>query len=524
MTQTRTAFIAIVGCPNVGKSSILNRLLGQKIAVVSPKPQTTRTKIMGVLTENDVQLVFTDTPGFHRPRTKLGEKMVKAVSDSISGVDACLFVVEPSGELRDAEKDLLGKFKKEKMPVILAINKIDSVKQKELLIERMAQFSALYDFEAIVPCSALKGDGVMQAAEAAVKAAKSGKTIPMHTFSGPVEHAIAHIEEAAVHNMPEEQQRWYAIKIFERDDKVLEKLTIPAETMQHIESDIKAAEAELDDDAESIITNERYVYIAQIIKGCYKKKNHGQLSASDKIDKIVTNRWLGLPIFAVVMFLVYWVAMVGVGAPATDWANDGVFGDGWHLLGIGSAAYGDASDEYTAASEAVNAFAGIDTGDMLLTCSRPVPQDMTAGELFDLLSADGARLLCETLESMQNGTLHPQKQDGDAASYAPMLDKTMSPLDFQKSAKSLHDQVRGLQPWPTATCRFGDAVLKIHKTRVGGHTTEDAGVIVSLSPLSVACGDGGVLEILELQYPGSRRMAAADFLRGHPLCCGDRLH
>ena len=158
MTQTRTAFIAIVGCPNVGKSSILNRLLGQKVAVVSPKPQTTRTKIMGVLTEDEVQRVFTDTPGFHRPRTKLGEKMIKAVSDSISGVDACLFVVEPSGELRDAEKDLLKKFKDEKMPVILAINKIDSVKQKELLIERMAQFSALYDFEAIVPCSALKGD------------------------------------------------------------------------------------------------------------------------------------------------------------------------------------------------------------------------------------------------------------------------------------------------------------------------------------------------------------------------------
>ncbi len=162
----------------------------------------------------------------------------------------------------------------------------------------------------------------------------------MHTFSGPVEHAIAHIEEAAVHNMPEEQQRWYAIKIFERDDKVLEKLTHPGRvTMQHIESDIKAAEAELDDDAESIITNERYVYIAEIIKGCYKKKNHGQLSASDKIDQIVTNRWLGLPIFAVVMFLVYWVAMVGVGAPATDWANDGLFGDGWHLFGIGTAEY-----------------------------------------------------------------------------------------------------------------------------------------------------------------------------------------
>src|SRR5574344_592417 len=161
--------------------------------------------------------------------------------------------------------------------------------------------------------------------------------------------------------MPEEQQRWYAIKIFERDDKVLEKLTIPAETMQHIESDIKAAEAELDDDAESIITNERYVYIAQIIKGCYKKKNHGQLSASDKIDKIVTNRYLGLPIFAVVMFLVYWVAMVGVGAPATDWANDGLFGDGWHLFGIGTAEYTEVADNYTAAMAAVSGYYELDT-------------------------------------------------------------------------------------------------------------------------------------------------------------------
>ena len=210
----------------------------------------------------------------------------------------------------------------------------------------------------IVEISALKGTGVMEAAEAAITAAKSAKTVPMHTFSGPVEHAIAHIEEAAVHSMPEEQQRWYAIKIFERDDKVLAKLSIPAETMTHIETDIKAAEKELDDDAESIITNERYVYIAEVIKSCYKKKNKGELSASDKIDRIVTNRWLGLPIFAIVMFLVYWIAMVGVGAPATDWANDGVFGDGWHLFGIGSSAYNDTNDEYTAAVEAVDAFLG----------------------------------------------------------------------------------------------------------------------------------------------------------------------
>ena len=172
-----------------------------------------------------------------------------------------------------------------------------------------------------------------------------------------MEHAIAHIEEAAVHNMPEEQQRWYAIKIFERDDKVLEQLKIDATVMGHIEEDIKAAEKELDDDAESIITNERYVYIAQIIKGCYKqKKAKGELSASDKIDRIVTNRWLGLPIFALVMFLVYWIAMVAVGAPATDWANDGVFGDGWHLLGIGSAEYNEVADAYGEASLIVDGY------------------------------------------------------------------------------------------------------------------------------------------------------------------------
>ena len=208
----------------------------------------------------------------------------------------------------------------------------------------------------IVEISALKGEGIMEAAEAAVQAAKSTKTVPMHTFSGPVEHAIAHIEEAAVHNLPEEQQRWYAIKIFERDDKVLDQLKIDPTVMAHIEEDIKAAEKELDDDAESIITNERYVYIAEIIKACYKKKNAGQLSASDKIDRIVTNRWLGLPIFAAVMFLVYYISMVTVGSAATDWANDGLFGDGWHLFGIGSGEYNEVSEAYGNASLIVDGY------------------------------------------------------------------------------------------------------------------------------------------------------------------------
>ena len=195
--------------------------------------------------------------------------------------------------------------------------------------------------------------------------------------------------------MPEEQQRWYAIKIFERDDKVLAKLHIPEDVHQHIEADIKAAEEELDDDAESIITNERYVYIAEVIRACYRKKSKATQSTSDKIDRIVTNRWLGLPIFAVVMFLVYWVAMVAVGAPATDWANDGVFGDGWHLLGIGSSAYNDANDEYTAATEAVDAFLGLDTE------AEDFDADATLAEMKDFQpTSDTATTMVEDEETL----------------------------------------------------------------------------------------------------------------------------
>ncbi|MDY3863278.1 MAG: ferrous iron transporter B, partial [Eubacteriales bacterium] len=212
----------------------------------------------------------------------------------------------------------------------------------------------------VVEISALKGTGIEAAAEEAINAAKNGKTIPMHTFSGPVEHAIAHIEEAVLHSMPENQQRWYAIKIFERDDKVMAQLKLDPAVLAHIEADIKAAEREMDDDAESIITNERYIYISTIIKSCYKKKDAGKISTSDKIDRVVTNRWLGLPIFAAIMFLVYYISMVTVGSFATDWVNDGVFGDGWHLLGIGSSAYEDASGEYGDALNAINAFVEID--------------------------------------------------------------------------------------------------------------------------------------------------------------------
>ena len=178
----------------------------------------------------------------------------------------------------------------------------------------------------------------------------------MHTFSGVVEHALAHIEEAAVHNMPPEQQRWYAIKIFERDDKVLAQLNLPKDVLDHIEKDIKTAETECDDDAESIITNERYIYISSLMKECYKKKSAGKLSTSDKIDKIVTNRWLGIPIFAAVMFLVYYISMVTVGTAATDWTNDGLFGDGWHLFGIGTSQYEEAAETYGDSDQIIGAF------------------------------------------------------------------------------------------------------------------------------------------------------------------------
>ena len=347
--------IALAGNPNCGKTTLFNALTGSN-QFVGNWPGVTVEKKEGKLKKHD-DVIIMDLPGIYSLSPYTLEEVVARNYLITERPDAILNIIDGTNLERNLY--LTTQLTELGIPVVIAINMMDVVRKNGDQIN-VAELSRELGCE-IVEISALKGDGVMQAAEAAVKAAEGAKTVPMHTFSGPVEHAIAHIEEAAVHNMPEEQQRWYAIKIFERDDKVLEKLTIPAETMQHIESDIKAAEAELDDDAESIITNERYVYIAQIIKGCYKKKNHGQLSASDKIDKIVTNRWLGLPIFAVVMFLVYWVAMVGVGAPATDWANDGLFGDGWHLFGIGTAEYTEVADNYTAAMEAISGYFELDT-------------------------------------------------------------------------------------------------------------------------------------------------------------------
>ena len=342
--------IALAGNPNSGKTTLFNALTGSN-QFVGNWPGVTVEKKEGKLKKHD-DVAIMDLPGIYSLSPYTLEEVVARNYLITERPDAILNIIDGTNLERNLY--LTTQLTELGIPVVIAINMMDVVRKNGDKIN-VAELSRELGCK-IVEISALKGDGVMEAAEAAIEAAKSTKTVPMHTFSGPVEHAIAHIEEAAVHGLPEEQQRWYAIKIFERDDKVLAKLNIPAETMAHIETDIKAAEKELDDDAESIITNERYVYIAEIIKACYKKKNAGQLSASDKIDRVVTNRWLGLPIFAVVMFLVYYISMVTVGSAATDWANDGLFGDGWHLFGIGSGEYTEVADAYGEASLVVDGY------------------------------------------------------------------------------------------------------------------------------------------------------------------------
>ncbi len=347
--------IALAGNPNSGKTTLFNALTGSN-QFVGNWPGVTVEKKEGKLKKHD-GVIITDLPGIYSLSPYTLEEVVARNYLIGERPDAILNIVDGTNLERNLY--LTTQLTELGIPVVVAINMMDIVKKNGDKIDT-AELSRQLGCS-VVEISALKGTGVMEAAECAIDAAKNGKTVPQHTFSGPVEHAIAHIEEAVVHGMPEEQQRWYAIKVFERDDKVLEKLNIPAAVAEHVEKDIKAAETELDDDAESIITNERYVYIASVIKACYKKKSAGRLSASDKIDKVVTNRWLGLPIFAVVMFLVYWIAMVAVGAPATDWANDGLFGDGWHLFGIGGSRYEEVSGKYGDAMNAVSAFYEIDT-------------------------------------------------------------------------------------------------------------------------------------------------------------------
>jgi len=341
--------IALAGNPNSGKTTLFNALTGAN-QFVGNWPGVTVEKKEGKLKKHD-DVVITDLPGIYSLSPYTLEEVVARNYLIGERPDAILNIVDGTNLERNLY--LTTQLTELGIPVVMAINMMDIVKKNgdEIRVEELSRQLGCK----VVVISALKGDGVMDAAEAAIDAAKNTKTIPQHSFSGPVEHALAHIEEAVVHDMPEEQQRWYAIKVFERDDKVLEKLNIPQDKMSHIENDIKAAEQELDDDAESIITNERYIYIAEVIKSCYKKKSAGKLTTSDKIDKIVTNRWLGLPIFALVMFLVYWIAMVAVGTPATDFTNDKIFDEGFHLFGM-DGGYGELAERWSDASAIVDGY------------------------------------------------------------------------------------------------------------------------------------------------------------------------
>ena len=342
--------IALAGNPNCGKTTLFNALTGSN-QFVGNWPGVTVEKKEGKLKKNS-DVIITDLPGIYSLSPYTLEEVVARNYLIKERPDAILNLVDGTNLERNLY--LTTQLLELGIPVVVAINMIDVVKKNGDKINT-SELSRHLGCR-VVEISALKGTGIFEAADEAIKSAQSGTLNPKHSFSGEVEHALGHIEEHAVRDMPEEQQRWYAIKLFERDSKVLENMSLSEEVKADLESHITVVEESMDDDSESIITNERYIYIAEVIKSCYKKNRRNALTTSDKIDKIVTNRWLGLPIFAAVMFAIYWIAMVGVGAPATDWANDGLFGDGWHLVGIGSSAYEEASDDYTAASQALEAY------------------------------------------------------------------------------------------------------------------------------------------------------------------------
>ena len=337
--------IALAGNPNSGKTTLFNALTGAN-QFVGNWPGVTVEKKEGKLKKHS-DVTVTDLPGIYSLSPYTMEEVVARNYLIDERPDAILNIVDGTNLERNLY--LTTQLCELGIPVVVAVNMMDVVEKTGVKINT-AELSRALGCK-VVEISALKSKGIREAAEAAIKAAEEKKPVPGHTFEGSVEHAIAHIEEACVHNMPEEQQRWYAVKIFERDEKVIEKLGLDEATGNHVEKDIKAVEQEYDDDAESIITNERYLYIGKIIDGVYKNKQKGQLSTSDKIDKVVTNRFLGLPIFIVVMFLVYYISMVTVGTAATDWANDGLFGDGYHLFAIGDAE----SEEH---AEAIGVLAG----------------------------------------------------------------------------------------------------------------------------------------------------------------------
>ena len=424
--------IALAGNPNCGKTTLFNALTGSN-QFVGNWPGVTVEKKEGKLKKHD-GVIVTDLPGIYSLSPYTLEEVVARNYLISERPDVILNIIDGTNLERNLY--LTTQLVELGIPVVVAINMMDIVKKNgdKIHVEELSRHLGCK----VVEISALKGEGITEAAEEAIKMAKSGKTIPQHTFSGPVEHAIAHIEEAVVHHMPEEQQRWYAIKIFERDDKVKEMMRLSEEVLSHIEQDIVAAEEELDDDSESIITNERYIYIAEILKSCYKKKNAGALTTSDKIDKIVTNRFLGLPIFAAIMFFVYWIAMVGVGAPATDWANDGLFGDGFHLFAM-DGDYGEVSERYADASAIVEGY------DAYVEENKTTPENAFTYTVEDeetLEISEETATLEEYKEALK--TLNEIGDEPDPADYGAWIPGIPSLVESGLDAIGTADWLKGL--------------------------------------------------------------------------------
>ncbi len=342
--------IALAGNPNSGKTTLFNALTGSN-QFVGNWPGVTVEKKEGKLKFNK-EVTIMDLPGIYSLSPYTLEEVVARTYLINEKPDAILNIVDGTNLERNLY--LTTQLTELGIPVVIAINMMDIVKKNGDKINTK-ELSRQLGCK-VIEISALKGTGIKEAAEEAVKAASSAKTVPMHTFGGETEHAIAHIEEALKGKVSDDQQRWFAIKAFERDEKVMSQLKLDDSAAKSIESIISGVENELDDDSESIITNERYIYIASILKGVYTKQNKGGLTVSDKIDKIVTNRFLALPIFAVVMFIVYYVSVTTVGTWATDWANDGLFGDGFFLFGNGRSAYDEAVGEFETASAVLEAY------------------------------------------------------------------------------------------------------------------------------------------------------------------------
>ena len=317
--------IALAGNPNCGKTTLFNGLTGSN-QFVGNWPGVTVEKKEGKLKGNK-DVIIMDLPGIYSLSPYTLEEVVARNYLITQRPDAILNIVDGTNLERNLY--LTTQLMELGIPVLMAVNMMDVVKKSGDRIDIQALSRELGC--PVVEISALKGTGIMEAANKAVELARDSRaSVPVHKFCADVEAALEEIEQCIGGNVPEAQRRFYAIKLFERDEKILENMKM----IPSVEDLISSLEKELDDDSESIITNERYQYISSIMENCCKKAGKGQLSTSDKIDRIVTNRWLGLPVFAAVMVLVYYVSITTVGGWATDWVNDNLFGDGWSLFGL----------------------------------------------------------------------------------------------------------------------------------------------------------------------------------------------